>query len=263
MTLALTFMALGLAFPYIVLGIFPALVRLLPQPGEWMESLKQGLSFLLFAAAAWMLDVYLAFLPEEYSADQMWILMSLVVFCSAFWVYGRWCPIYQSKKTRWIGGIIAVLLVAVGVWGSKPRPVSDTPAPATATDAATAGYVVATGEHPTWNTWSKALMDKALAEGHPVYVDFTAKWCATCQMNKKTAYTADVCALFEQGKVVLMRADKTRPVAEIDAEMRSLNRSSVPVNVLYMPGKEPAITTELLTPIYMDGFLTEKLGLKK
>jgi thiol:disulfide interchange protein DsbD len=106
-------------------------------------------------------------------------------------------------------------------------------------------------------------MDKALAEGHPVYVDFTAKWCATCQMNKKTAYTADVCALFEQGKVVLMRADKTRPVAEIDAEMRSLNRSSVPVNVLYMPGKEPAITTELLTPIYMDGFLTEKLGLKK
>ena len=264
MVLALTFMALGLSFPYIIMGAFPSLVNALPRPGAWMESLKQGLSFLLFAAAAWMLDVYLAFLPEEYSVDQPWILMSLVVFCSAFWVYGRWCPIYQSVKTRWIGGIVAVLLVAVGIWGSKPRPVSDVPTQTTTTaEAAAAGYDVAKGDHPAWNTWSKALMDKALADGHPVYVDFTAKWCATCQMNKKTAYTADVCALFEQGKVVLMRADKTRPDAEIDAEMRRLNRSSVPVNVLYMPGKEPAITTELLTPIYMDGFLTEQLGLKK
>ena len=264
MILALTFMALGLAFPYIIMGAFPSLVNILPRPGAWMESLKQALSFLLFAAAAWMLDVYLAFLPEEFSVDQPWILMSLVVFCSAFWVYGRWCPIYQNATTRWIGGVIAVLLIAVGIWGSKPRPVSEAPATSpVAADTAASGYEVATGEHPAWNTWSKALMDKALADGHPVYVDFTAKWCATCQMNKKTAYTADVCALFEQGKVVLMRADKTRPDAEIDAEMRRLNRSSVPVNVLYMPGKEPAITTELLTPIYMDGFLTEQLGLQK
>ncbi len=263
MLLALTFMALGLAFPYIIMGAFPALVNILPRPGAWMESLKQGLSFLLFAAAAWMLDVYLAFLPEEYSVDRPWILMSLVVFCSAFWVYGRWCPIYQSKGTRTIGAIVAILLIALGVWGSMPRPATGAPAAApTAEQATAAGYTVATGEHPTWNTWSKALMDKALADGHPVYVDFTAKWCATCQMNKKTAYTADVCALFEKGKVVLMRADKTRPDAAIDAEMRRLNRSSVPVNVLYMPGKEPAITTELLTPIYMDGFLNEQLNLR-
>jgi len=264
MILALTFMALGLAFPYIIMGAFPSLVNILPRPGAWMESLKQGLSFLLFAAAAWMLDVYLAFLPEEFSVDQPWILMSLVVFCSAFWVYGRWCPIYQSKASRAYGALIAILLAAVGIWGSMPRPVSDAPTtPATTTTATATGYEIATGEHPAWNTWSKTLMDKALADGHPVYVDFTAKWCATCQMNKKTAYTADVCALFEKGKVVLMRADKTRPDAEIDAEMRRLNRSSVPVNVLYMPDKEPAITTELLTPIYMDGFLTEQLGLNK
>ncbi len=264
MLLALTFMALGLAFPYIVMGAFPSLVNILPRPGAWMESLKQGLSFLLFAAVAWMLDVYLAFLPEEFSVDRPWILMSLVVFCSAFWVYGRWCPIYQSVRTRWTGGIISLLLIAVGVWGSMPRPVEESPAAPTAEVAPTAAaYSVASGEHPTWNTWSKPLMDKALADGHPVYVDFTAKWCATCQMNKKTAYTADVCALFEQGKVVLMRADKTRRNEAIDAEMRRLNRSSVPVNVLYMPGKEPAITTELLTPIYMDEFLTEKLELKK
>lgn len=261
MLLALTFMALGLAFPYIIMGAFPSLVNILPRPGAWMESLKQALSFLLFAAAAWMLDVYLAFLPEEYSVDRPWILMSLVVFCAAFWVYGRWCPIYRSKTSRWVGGIIAVLLIALGILGSLPRSGNDT-APAAPTKSDTS-YEVATGEHPIWNTWSKALMEKALKDGHPVYVDFTAKWCATCQMNKKTAYTADVCALFEQGRVVLMRADKTRPNEEIDAEMRRLNRSSVPVNVLYLPDKEPAITTELLTPIYMNGFLSEKLNIGK
>ena len=106
-------------------------------------------------------------------------------------------------------------------------------------------------------------MEKALADGNAVYVDFTAKWCATCQANKQFAYTAEVCKLFEEGEVVLMRADKTRPNAEIDAEMRRLNRSSVPVNVLYVPDEEPAITTELLTPAYMESFLCEKLGLEK
>ncbi|MDO5472091.1 MAG: cytochrome c biogenesis protein CcdA [Akkermansia sp.] len=262
MILALTFMALGLAFPYIIMGAFPSLVNILPRPGAWMESLKQGLSFLLFAAAAWMLDVYLAFLPEEYSVEQPWILMSLVVFCSAFWVYGRWCPMYKSKTSRVVGFIIAILLVALGVWGSMPRPATEAPA-TPATTSTEEGYVIAAGEHPTWNPWSKALMEKALADGNAVYVDFTAKWCATCQANKKVAYTAEVCKLFEEGEVVLMRADKTRPNAEIDAEMRRLNRSSVPVNVLYVPDEEPAITTELLTPAYMESFLCEKLGLEK
>lgn len=259
MILALTFMALGLAFPYIVMGAFPGLVNKLPRPGAWMESLKQGLSFLLFAAAAWFLDVYLAFLPEEYSVDRPWIFMSLVVFCTAFWVYGRWCPMYRSATSRWIGLLVAILLAAVGIWGAMPRPQTQT---AATTPAASAeGYVVATGEHPTWNNWSPELMQKALEDGHAVYVDFTARWCATCQANKKVAYTPEVCALFETEEVVLMRADKTRPSPLIDEEMRRLNRSSVPVNALYLPEEEPIVTAELLTPDYMVNFLTEHLSL--
>ena len=104
-------------------------------------------------------------------------------------------------------------------------------------------------------------MQKALADGHPVYVDFTAKWCATCQANKKVAYSPEVCALFETEEVVLMRADKTRPSPAIDEEMRRLNRSSVPVNALYLPEEEPVVTAELLTPDYMMDFLNEHLSL--
>ena len=239
MTAALTFMALGLSFPYIVLGLFPALVQKLPQPGEWMESLKQGLSFLLFAAAAWMLYVYLAFWPASESTDTMWVNMSLVVFCAAFWVYGRWCLPFRPLHTRIIGFIVALALAAVGFWGARPYSPS---------------------EHKLeWVEWTPAAMQEALENDCPVYVDFTAKWCATCQANKKVAYTDEVYAAMDAANVVLMRADKTAPNEKIDAEMRKLNRSSVPVNALYVPGKEPVVTSELLTPDYMLDFLNQNL----
>ncbi len=258
MLVALTFMALGLAFPYIVLGLFPSLVSLLPRPGAWMESLKQGLSFLLFAAAAWMLDVYLAFIPDSASASVPWVLMSLVVICAAFWVYGRWCPLYRSRRTRLIGWVVALALAALGVWGSMPM----SGAGETTSGAAggqTSELVAASGTHPVWNNWSPEGMKRALEEEHPVFVDFTARWCATCQANKKVAYTPEVCAELERAGVVLMRADKTRPNATIDAELRRLGRTSVPVNVLYQPDGKEAITRELLTPGYLLDFLRTHL----
>ena len=102
-------------------------------------------------------------------------------------------------------------------------------------------------------------MDKALTDGHPVYVDFTAKWCATCLANKSVAYSDEVYAEFNKAGVVLMRADKTRPNEAIDAAMRRLNRSSVPVNALYLPEGEPIVTRELLTADYLLDFLKTNL----
>lgn len=260
MILALTFMALGLASPYIVMGLFPSLASKLPRPGAWMESLKQALSFLLFAAAGWFLVVYLAFVPDAESAKLPWILMSLVVYCSAWWVYGRWCPLYRSKRTRLIGLIIALLLAIVGVKYSMPVFHYDSNEAIEAAKGDT-GYIPAQGEHPVWNTWSPELMAKALNDGHPVYVDFTAVWCGTCQVNKQVAYTPEVCELFEKNSVVLMRADKTKPNPIIDAELRRLKRGSVPTNALYMPA-QPYVTAEVLTPGYMVDFLSEHLSNK-
>ena len=245
MMLALTFMALGLAFPYILLGIFPSLVKYLPRPGAWMESLKQGLSFLLFAAAAWILYVYLAFIPAEQQAYTLQVLVGLVIFCAAFWVYGRWCPMYRSKKSRTIGLIVAILLAAVGVYYSKPAPQEE---PLQGAPAAM-----------EWVEWSEEAMQKALKEDKPVFVDFTAKWCATCLANKGVAYSDEVYDAFRKGNVVLMRADKTRPSPSIDEAMRKLNRSSVPVNALYLPGGEPVVTRELLTADYLLDFLLQNL----
>lgn len=245
MMLALTFMALGLAFPYILLGIFPSLVKYLPRPGAWMESLKQGLSFLLFAAAAWILYVYLAFIPAEQQANTLCVLVGLVIFSSAFWVYGRWCPMYQSKKSRMYGLIVAIILAAIGVYYSMPS----------AQEEPAEGEPVAL----EWGEWSEAAMKKALDEGKPVFVDFTAKWCATCLANKGVAYSDEVYDAFRKGNVVLMRADKTRPSPAIDEAMRKLNRSSVPVNALYLPEGDPMVTRELLTADYLLDFLKQNL----
>lgn len=241
MLVGLTAMALGLALPYILLGIFPALVHLLPKPGAWMESLKQGLSFFLFAAAAWMFDVYLSFLDASGRADDVkWVLISLVGFCAAFWIYGRWCALYRSRTSRVLGLLAALALGALAVWGSMPR------------DASADGA-------PEWEEWSEQAMNDALEHGTPVYVDFTAKWCPTCQFNKATAYSDRVYELLEEKGVLLMRADKTLPNEAIDAELRRLKRTAVPTNALYLPGKSPLITTELLTEDYLYDFLKEAL----
>ncbi len=114
---------------------------------------------------------------------------------------------------------------------------------------------------PAWEKWSLKAQQEALEEGRPVFVDFTAGWCLTCQVNKRVAYSDSVMSLFKKYNVLLLKADKTRPNHEIDAEMHRLGRSSVPVNVLHVPGDStPYITSELLTAGYLEGFLSEKLG---
>lgn len=246
---AMTSMALGLASPYFVMGAFPGLVRFLPKPGAWMESLRQALGFLLFAAAAWLLSVYLSLVPEEQSFDVPRMLMAMVVFASAWWVYGRWCPVSRARGAR-IGGLCAaVLLASLGVLGSMPRGAE----PAGAADEVRSSDLV-------WEPWSEEALENALDEGRPVYVDFTAKWCMTCLSNKMIAYSDEVAALLKEKNVLLLRADKTRPNPAIDAAMRKLNRSSIPVNALYVPGGEPAVTTELLTPGYLYDFLEKRLA---
>ena len=241
MMAAMSFMALGLALPYVLMGIFPSMLKILPKPGAWMESLKQGLSFLILAAVAWLVYVYLAFVPDYAQSSIMWILVGFVMIACACWVYGRWCSMYRSKLSRCLGLLAALALVGGAVYKGSPLSFEN---------------------QLRWETWSPELMQKSLEEGKPVYVDFTATWCMTCIANKQVAYTEDVLAVMRDHDVVLMRADKTTPNAEIDAQLRELGRSSVPVNVLFMPDAAPAITREILTPDYMLEFLQKHLKKK-
>lgn len=235
--IAFAAMALGLSLPYLVLSAFPSLVDRLPRPGPWMESFKQGMSFLLFAAAGVFLWVYSSQVFDRNDGQKgLWVMGGLSAIACAAWIYGRWSQPYRRSGVRITSWVVALAFLASGIAAAWPWPVKQP----------------AAGEQALkveWQPWSAAEVDRLLASGHPVYVDFTAKWCLTCQLNKGRAYTPEVVKLMNDKKVVALKADKTNPDPAIDAKLKELGRTAIPVNALYLPGKkEPIITPELLSP---------------
>lgn len=225
--LLFTAIALGLASPFLLLSAFPKGVRFLPRPGPWMETLKQGLAFLLYAAAAYLLWV-LAGQVEE--AAFLAALLSLVVLGAAAWIYGKTSGLHHSSRRRNLGLALAIVL-SVGAlsygWPSSSE-----------------------NDAVSWEPWSPLAVQTALEQKRPVYVDFTARWCATCQVNKRVVFgSAEVRKAFRERRVVALKADWTNQDPQITAELARFGRSAVPFNLIYLPGRdEPIILPEVLTP---------------
>jgi len=221
-------LGLGLALPYLVAGFVPAVARLLPRPGPWMDTLRRVMAFPMFATVAWLVWV----LGQQSGIDGAGALLGLLV-CLAAIVWS----LTLRGRTRWVvGGLVlastAALAVAIG--GNIVRPLE----PAT--------LAAANGER--WQPWSAARVAELHAAGRPVFVDFTAAWCVTCQYNKKTTLgDAALLAEFDRRQVAMLRADWTRQDPAITAALNALGRSGVPVYVLQAPGKPPVVLTEILS----------------
>ncbi len=236
--LAFTAMGLGLSLPYLILSIFPRLVDLLPRPGAWMESFKQAMSFLLFATAGFLLWVYAGQIGLE---NMLNVVFGLTAIAIAAWVFGRWHTPIRSGRVK-AAAIAACLIFAVfGLKLTLPP--------------AKSGLV--------WEKWSEARVNELIEEGKPVFVDFTAQWCATCQLNKKRAYSKEVTDLMNARGVVTLKADKTNPDPAIEKKLEELHRTAIPVNVLYVPGKDPIITPELFGADYMKELITKEVPMSE
>jgi thiol:disulfide interchange protein DsbD len=233
---AFTAMAIGLSLPYLILSIFPKLVDLLPRPGAWMESFKQAMAFLLFATAGYLLWVYVGQIEVD---NMLNVVFGLTAVAIAAWIFGRWHTPFRSGGVKATALVLTLLFAAAGVKLAAPPEKSEL----------------------VWETWDAARVEELMEEGTPVFVDFTAKWCATCQLNKKRAYPKEVAALMKERGMVLMRADKTNPNPAIDAKLEELGRAAIPVNVLYVPEKEPFITKELFDAGYMKDLITREVPL--
>jgi len=230
-----TALALGLALPYLLLTLQPAWTRLLPRPGAWMEVLKQATAVPIFGTVIWLVWV----LAQTRGAVAVAALLAaFLLLAVAGWIMGRW----PAKRIPSLAaGLVIVGAIAVCVYG-----VTALAAPVTA--AAESGAPGAT----RWEPWSQAAVDKYRAEGRPVFVDFTASWCLSCQVNERVALrTPQVDAAFRKANVALLKADWTNRDDAIANALTSLGRSGVPAYAFYSSNSSdgtPALLPEALTP---------------
>jgi thiol:disulfide interchange protein len=232
-----TALALGLAAPYVALTLQPAWTHFLPRPGVWMEVLKQAVSVPIFITVIWLAWV----VTSGYGAELLAALLaSFLLLAVAGWFLGRW------PARRWatvVAVLIAAGVVALAVYGKQLA--SETPAAATPSIAVTQSAAAG-----TWQPWSADAVQKSLAAGQPVFVDFTASWCLSCQVNERVALSRpEVQQAFAAKNVALFRADWTREDPAITEALTGLGRSGVPVYALYTPGQsDPVLLPQVLTP---------------
>jgi thiol:disulfide interchange protein DsbD len=231
-------MGLGLAAPYLLASFKPALARRLPKPGAWMVTLRQLLAFPMLATVVWLLWV----LGQQTSLDAAMFALGGLLLLAAF----IWALKQHTVAARGLAGLLAIALV----WGALNF-ADELKAPANSATTATtasANANVPQGFTTLWQPWSESAVAQSLSQGRPVFVDFTAAWCVTCQINKKsTLSNNEVMADFAARQVTLLRADWTRRDPAITAALTGLGRSGVPVYVLYAPGKAPLVLSELLS----------------
>lgn len=222
-------LGLGMALPYLLISMVPALGRALPRPGAWMMRFKQFMAFPMLATVIWLLWI----LGQQSGIDgAAAMLLVLLLLTLVLWTQGL------QGKSRIAGSLLALGMWLAGLWWAGPlilRP-------------QTLASPQAAAEGELWQPWRTGSVEQLNAQGRAVLVDFTAAWCITCQYNKQTALKdPDFLADARHRNLALLRADWTQRDPAITAALRALGRSGVPVYALYAPGRAPILLSEILS----------------
>jgi thiol:disulfide interchange protein len=229
-----TALGLGLAVPYLLLAYNPAWTRLLPKPGAWMEILKQAVAVPIFGTVIWLVWVFAQIAGTN---ALIGLLAGFLLLAIAGWVLGRWPG---ERPAASVAVVIGVLAVALTVRVTQLfREVHFDPA-----------HVLAVQTKQDWQPFSPELIAQSRAQGKPVFVDFTASWCLSCQVNERVILDSEtVKQHLKDSGAVLVRADWTNQDADITKALAALGRSGVPTYAIYPadPAAQPHVLPEVLT----------------
>lgn len=223
-------LGLGLALPFLALSLIPGLARCLPKPGRWMETLKQGFAFPMFATAAWLVWV----LGVQTGADGVGLVLAgMVLLAFALWLRERLVARPRLAAASLGIGVIAALALGISIQTVSVGPPN-------APDA-TAGGLQPRG-------YSADRLAQARASARPVFVNMTAAWCITCLVNERVALSSDaLAAAFIAQDILYLKGDWTRRDPEITAYLSSFGRTGVPLYVFYPSGADPVLLPQILT----------------
>lgn len=236
-----TAVAAGMAFPYLLLSARPGWIKFLPKPGAWMERLKQFMGFPLAATLLWLLYV----MGNQRGTEAViWAAAAYLCLGLAAWLYGAFLGPLSSARTKSLAtlGIMLSLLLGLGYFAGNLFANSTRSAPGTKSQEPGAGI--------PWVPYSEHELQRLLAEGKPVFLDFTADWCLTCKFNLRTAIdTPAIQKAFAELGIVPMIADWTNSNPEITRKLAQFDRVGVPFYLFYPRGQadNPVILPELLT----------------
>lgn len=217
----------GLAFPYVLLTWQPAWLKFLPKPGPWMEEFKKAMAFPMMATAVWLFSLA----TTRYGDRAWWLAMFLVFVGFAAWVYGEF--VQRGRKHRMWGAVAAIVLLVVGYeWAIESGLKGGSNAVA-------------------WQPWSPQAVAEVRGQGHPAIVDYTARWCLTCNtLVRPILESKSVQDKIKEVGAVPLLADYTGFSPEITDELARYQRAGVPLVVVFPKNqsKPPIVLPEAVTP---------------
>jgi thiol:disulfide interchange protein len=275
-----TGLSFGLALPFLVLCLYPNGLRFLPKPGLWMKTFKEFLAFPMIGAIVWLLWILESMKPTGIIS----VLIMLFSVVLTLWIYGKIqytsnkiitlkiIPLicffslflHCNKSFLWTGlfyGLLAVICLMYlfvfinSIRKNKLFPLLKLLFESLLAFALSISYLPILHTFDTTQEtiqaipYSKDLEEKTLSEGRPVFINYTARWCITCQMNKLNVLSSvTIKDAFSKNNILYMEADWTNHSPEISKSLKEYNRESIPFYVLKIPGqKKPIVLPELLT----------------
>jgi len=226
-------LGLGMAFPFLLLGFLPALARLLPKPGPWMETFKQMLAFPMFLSALWLLWV----LGRQTSVEGMAMVLSgLIAIVFSIWLFKY--ASHKMRMTRHVALGMAVISLGFSAWALNYQNYQ----------TAAKHEITASATNKIYFEFDPNRLSDWQTSGKPVFVNVTADWCVSCLVNEQTVLSNDpVAALLASEDVIYVKGDWTNDNPVITSYLASFGRNGVPLYVVYQPGEPPKVLSQILS----------------